>query len=63
MSLVVSSGLRVLPRTNREMELEGGGAPSEFVQGGVRVYCVCCGCAVCGVRLCCIWCEGGLCSG
>ena len=38
-----SSGLRVLPRTSREMELEGGGAPSEFMQGGVhvRVYCVC----------------------
>ena len=42
----------MLPRTSREMELEGGGAPSEFMQGGVhvRVYCVCC--CVCKVRVC-----------
>ena len=51
----------MLPRTSREMELEGGRAPSEFVHGGVRVYCVCCGCAVCGVRVCGMWCECVLC--
>ena len=39
----------MLPSTSREVELEGGRAPSEFVQGGVRVCCVLCGCVVCGV--------------
>ena len=56
MSLVVFLRSVWLPRTSHEMKLEGGRAPSEFVQGGVRVYCVCCGCAVCsvcGVR---VWC-------
>ena len=54
----------MLPRTSREMELEGGRAPSEFVQGGVRVscvFCVCAVCAVCGVNVYCVYCEGGLC--
>ena len=56
----------MLPRTSHEMELEGGRAPSEFVQGGVRVCCVFCGCAVCavcGVNVYCVCCEGGLCAG
>lgn len=47
----------MLLRTSREMELERGRAPSEFVQGGVGVYCVCC----VGVQ-CDVWCERVVCA-